>query len=108
MRRTLHVPRGEVAADDISHQKRQQWLEHAHEQQKKAYEKRQQERLQLVLTIIRDNGGSISRKELTDILVKRGNMGRTTAHVFIKSNIGTKLNEVNGFIHAASGEELPY
>ncbi len=88
--------------------KRQQWLDQAREQQKKAYEKRQQERLQLVLTIIRDNGGSISRKELVKALMKKGDMGKSTANSFIKSNIGTKLNEVNGSIRVISGEELPY
>jgi len=95
-------------ADDLQKQKTQQWQELARQRQQEAYEEKRQERLQLLLTIIRDNGGRVSRKELVCEFSKKAKVASSTAQRFIKSLMGTKINEVNGLIQAAPGEELAF
>lgn len=95
-------------ADELRELKRRKTQMLAMEKQKEAYEKTRQEREKQMLTIVRDNGGRIVRKELVDELAKVCNIAQSTAQRFLKSLIGTKLNEVNGFITVAQGEELAF
>lgn len=96
------------AADELQAQKRQQQQVLARQRQKEAYEKKRQERLELMLTIIRDHGNRISQKELVAELEREAKVGQQTARRIIKAGLGTKINEVNGFIQPAAGEEMAF
>ncbi len=70
---------------------------------------KQKERLDYALLAIRDNGGSISRKQLTEILVKKFNVKRNTISGVISQWINeNSVIEVNGFIHASDKTALPF
>ena len=61
------------------------------------------------LLCIRDNGDSISRKQLTVILVKKFGFRRQTVSTFILQWIRDKsLFEVNGFIQTSEDMALPF
>ena len=70
---------------------------------------KQKERLDYALRCIRDNGGSISRKQLTEILVKKFELERTTVSRFITNQVESKaLFEVNKMIHASDETALAF
>ena len=66
------------------------------------------ERLDYALLCIRDNGGSISRKQLTEILIKKFELSRTTVTTFISGLIGSSLYEVNGMLKSSPEVALPF
>ena len=80
-------------------------------QQQQAEERQriQESRLNILLTAIRDNGGSISRKQLTAILSKKFDVKRNTISGYISQwiNDGSVL-EVNGVIHASDKTALAF
>ena len=58
---------------------------------------------------IRDHGGSISRKQLTEILVKKFEVERTTISRFLAAHIEAKaLYEVNKIIYASDDLALAF
>jgi len=71
-------------------------------------EHREQERLTALLTIIRDAGGSIARKDLKLRLMSRLGIGDSTAQNVIKQNLGQSLCEVNGMIRATEEAALAF
>lgn len=65
-------------------------------------------RLNFVLTAIRDNGGSIERKQLTMTLMEKARIAHSTASAFIKSQIGDTLYDINGRIQSSPEVTLPF
>ena len=92
--------------------KRQELLEqHKAELQQRRQEAnaaKQKERLDYTLMAIRDQGGIISRKQLTAILMNKFDLKRTTVTTFISSHIGGALLESDGNIQAAPDMEAPF
>lgn len=84
----------------------------AEQQQKRqeAFEKEKQERLEKCLTILRDKGGAVSRKQLTEILVKVLDRKRPTVSSYISEWLKDKaiFEDSNGFIQASTEFALPY
>ena len=78
------------------------------ERQQAEKEHREQERLTALLTIIRDAGGSIARKDLKLRLMSRLGIGDSTAQNVIKQNLGQSLCEVNGMIRATEEAALAF
>lgn len=79
------------------------------ERRKEAQAERQQERLNYALKVIRDHGGCIKRSELTDILIKKFELERSTVSRFIKKQIEAKaLYEASGMIYACNETTLPF
>ena len=71
-------------------------------------EQTQQQRVQAMLTIIRDKGCAVSRTELKQLLMQQLNLGSSTVQTFIKQNIGVTINEVNGIIMATDDSALSF
>ena len=97
---------------DADEQRRQLLEQRKADQQQRRLEAaaaKQKERLDYVLLCIRDNGGSISRKQLTAILSKKFDVKRNTisGHISQWINDGSIL-EVNGFIHASDETALAF
>ena len=83
----------------------------ANQQQKRqeAVEKEKQERLEQCLRILRDRGGVVSRKQLTEILVKALDRKRPTVSSYISEWLKDKaLVEVNGMIQISDALALPF
>ena len=109
--RHAEMPEWSIMFDEEGHivdadERRRQYLEQrkAEMQQKRQEEteRKQKERLDYALLCIRDNGGCISRKQLTEILVKKFELERTTVSKFISSQVEAKaLYEVDKMIHAS-------
>lgn len=92
---------------------RQQQLEKRRQdlalRRQEASQQKLKERLDYALLCIRDNGGSMSRKQLTEILCKKFELTRQTVSAFISQCIKEKtLLEVNGFIHASEDTALAF
>ena len=86
-------------------QHRQQMLQRRQE----ASEQKQKERLDYALLCIRDNGGSISRKQLTEMLVKRFELERTSVSRFITQHVQSgDLFEVKKQISASPDMALAF
>ena len=69
---------------------------------------KQKERLDYALQTIRDHGGCISRKQLTEILVKKFNLERDTVSKFISCQVlEKKLFEANKNISSSPEMTLP-
>ena len=67
------------------------------------------ERLDYALLCIRDNGGSISRKQLTAILISEFNLQRQTVSSIISQWLKDGLVlEINGYIHASEETALAF
>ena len=96
------------AADAQQAKRREEWLEQSRKRQQEVYDKKCNERLQILLTIIRDHGNRISRKKLVDEVSSQAKVSKATAQRIVKSNLGTKITEVNGKIQAIEGEELAF
>lgn len=75
-----------------------------------AIEKENQERLQKCLTILRDKGGAVSRKQLTEILVKVLERKRPTVASYISQWLKDKaiFEDSNGLIQASEEFALPF
>ena len=75
-----------------------------------ALEKEKQERLQKCLTILRDKGGAVSRKQLTEILVKVLDRKRPTVATYISEWLKDKtiFEDSNGQIQASEEFALAF
>ncbi len=97
---------------DADEQRRQQQEERKAEQLQRRQEasaEKRKERLDFALLCIRDNGGSISRKQLTAMLSKMFDVKRNTISGYISQWIGEgSVSEVNGFIHASDKTALAF
>ena len=116
--RHQEMPDWSIMFDDDGHildadEQRKQVLEQrrAELQQKRqeAVAEKQKERLDYALMVIRDNGGCISRKQLTEILAKKFELKRNTISEYISQWIKDGLvYEVNGFIHDSDKTVLTF
>ena len=97
---------------DADEQRRQALEQHRMELQQRrqeATDKEKQERLSQCLRIIRDNGGVISRKQLTEILVKVLERERSTVATYITLWLKEKvLVDINGMIQNINEQVLPF
>ena len=98
---------------DATEQRRLQLEQRKAEQLQKrqeAIEKENQERLQKCLTILRDKGGAVSRKQLTEILVKVLERKRPTVASYISKWLKDKtiFEDSNGLIQASEEFALPF
>ncbi len=98
---------------DATEQRKLQLEQRKAEQQQKrqeAIEKEKQERLQKCLTILRDKGGAVSRKQLTEILVKALDRKRPTVASYISEWLKEKaiFEDSNGLIQASEEFALPF
>ena len=98
--------------DATEQRKLQLELRKAEQLQKRqeAIEKENQERLQKCLTILRDKGGAVSRKQLTEILVKVLERKRPTVASYISQWLKDKaiFEDSNGLIQASEEFALPF
>ena len=97
---------------DADARRRQMLEEHRmsiQQRRQEAAEQKQKERLDVCLRVIRDKGGAISRKQLTEILVKMLELGRSTVseHIslWLKNNA---VVEVNGMLQSADDIVIPF
>ena len=98
---------------DATEQRKLQLEQRKAEQQQKrqeALEKEKQERLQKCLTILRDKGGAVSRKQLTEILVKVFVRKRPTVASYISEWLkeAAIFEDSNGLIQASKEFALPF
>ncbi|MBQ6767731.1 MAG: AAA family ATPase [Prevotella sp.] len=97
-----------IDADAEMQQQREQHHAELQQRRQEANEQKLKERTELALTIIRDNGGYISRKELTEKLMERTDLKRTTVSSFISSQLGTVLYETDGTIQSTPEAAIPF
>ena len=89
----------QALVDEIVSQIIEQRKAELQQKRQEAANEKQKERLDYTLQVIRDYGGSISRKQLTDILVKKFENRRQTISGFISQWIKDKsLFEMNAVI----------
>ena len=97
---------------DADEQRRQALEQHRIDIQQRRQEanaQKQKERLDYALLCIRDNGGSISRKQLTAILISKFNLQRQTVSSIISQWLKDGLVlEINGYIHASEETALAF
>lgn len=114
--RHQEMPEWSITFDGEGHivdadEQRQQFIEQrkADQQQKRKEEteRKQKERLDYALKCIDDYSGSISRKQLTEILIKKFELSRATVSAFISKNIGSAFYEVEGMIQLTPDNVLP-
>jgi hypothetical protein len=114
--RHQEMPEWSIMFDGEGHivdadEQRQQFIEQrkADQQQKRREEteRKQKERLDYALKCIDDYSGSISRKQLTEILIKKFELSRATVSAFISRNIGSAFYEVEGMIQLTPDNVLP-
>ena len=98
-----------VDADEQRRQIREQKKADQQQRRLEAAAEKQKERIDYALLAIRDNGGSMSRKQLTAILSKKFDVKRNTISGYISQwiNDGSVI-EVNGFIHASDETALAF
>ena len=98
-----------VDADERRRQALEQRRQDLQQRRQEANAEKQKERLDYALLCIRDNGGSISRKQLTEILIKKFELKRPTIASIISQWVkdGAVL-EVNNIIHASDKTALPF
>lgn len=94
-------------------EQRRQFLEQrkAEQQQRRqeALDKEKQERLEKCLRILTDMGGVVSRKQLTEILVKMFERKRPTVSTYISDWLKDgSIVEVNGMIQVSNDLALPF
>ncbi len=97
-----------VDADERRRQAVEQRRIDLQQKRQEANAQKQKERLDYALLCIRDHGGVISRKQLTEILMKKFDLKKTTVTTFISSHIGSSLYEVNGMIQASPDMALAF
>ena len=98
---------------DATEQRKLQLEQRKAEQQQKrqdAFEKEKQERLQKCLTVLRDKGGAVSRKQLTEILIKVFERKRPTVASYISEWLKDKaiFEDSNGLIQASEEFALAF
>lgn len=98
-----------IDADEQRRQIREQKKADQQQRRMEATAEMQKKRLDYALLAIRDNGGSTSRRQLTEILVKKFGVKRNTISGIISQWIkdGSVL-EVNGYIHASDETALAF
>ena len=98
-----------VDADERRQQQQERHKADLLKRRQEAAADRQAERLACCLRIIRDSGGSVSRKVLTEKVSKAMKLGISTVQAFIKEQIEAKtLFEVNGQIQASLDMALAF
>ena len=98
-----------VDADERRRQALEQHRIDIQQRRQEAQAQKQKERLDYALLCIRDNGGSISRKQLTEILIKKFELERSTVSKFITSQVEAKaLYEADKNISASPEMALPF
>jgi hypothetical protein len=98
-----------VDADEQRQQLQEQRRAEMQQRRQEAAAEKQKERLDYALRCIRDNGGSMSRKQLTEILVKKFEVERTTISRFIATQVNNKvLYESNRVIYASDDMALAF
>lgn len=97
---------------DADEQRRQLIEQRKAEQQQRRQEtidKKQEERLDTCIRILTDKGGAVSRKQLTEILVKVLNRERTTVAGYISEWLRDgSIVAVNGMIQVSNDLALPF
>lgn len=96
-----------VDADEQQQLYREQRKADQQKKRKEETERKQKERLDYALKCIDDYSGSISRKQLTEILIKKFELSRATVSAFISRNIGSAFYEVEGMIQLTPDNVLP-
>jgi RecA-family ATPase len=112
------MPEWSISFDDEGHiidadeQRRQLQEQRKAEQMQKrqeALDKEKQERLEKCLRILTDMGGVVSRKQLTEILVKAFERKRPTVSTYISDWLKDgSIVEVNGMIQVSNDLALPF
>ena len=98
-----------IDADEQRRQALEQRRIDLQQRRQEAAAEKQKERLDYALMCIRDNGGSISRKQLTEILIKKFELERSTVSKFITSQVEAKaLYEVDKRIYASDDLALAF
>lgn len=95
-------------ADEQRRQEDQQRRSSIREQRRQEELQKQRHRLQTVLAIIRDNGGTIGRKQLTSELVRQLSLARSTVANFLTAHLGSELVEDGGMISATDSAAAPF
>ena len=97
---------------DADEQRRQLLEQRRQEQQQKrqeSLEKEKQERLEKCLRILTDKGGVVTRKQLTEILVKVFDRKRPTVSTYISEWLKDgSIVEVNDMIQVSNDQALPF
>ena len=97
---------------DADEQRRKALEQHKAELQQRRQEanaQKQKERLDYALSCIRDNGGSMSRKQLTAILISKYNYQRQTVSAIISQWLKDgKMMQINGYLHASEETALAF
>ena len=115
--RHQEMPEWSIMFDGEGHivdadEQRQQFIEQrkADQQQKRREEteRKQKERLDYALKCIDDYGGSINKKQLSEMMISKFGLERTTISKFIKSCIGSAFYEVNGMIQLTPDNVIPF
>ena len=98
-----------IDADERMQQVREQHKAELAQRRLEANEQKVKERTELALTIIRDNGGYISRKELIAKMEKRTELDRTTISKFLTEQIKKRvLFENKKMITASEEYAIPF
>ncbi len=98
-----------IDADERMQQVREQHKAELAQRRQEANEQKVKERTELALTIIRDNGGYISRKELIAKMEKRTELDRTTISKFLTEQIKKRvLFENKKMITASEEYAIPF
>ena len=97
-----------VDADEQRRQALEQRKVELQQRRQEANAEKQKERLDYALLCIRDNGGVISRKQLTEILVKKFELKRASIANFISRHIGESFIEENSMIRATDDAALAF
>ena len=78
-------------ADELHRQEVEREKMSKKERQQLEKEQREKERVEIALTAVRDSGGCISRKELTEKLIDLFGVKRPTVATFITGQLGKTL-----------------
>ena len=98
-----------VDADERHRQALEQRRISLQQKRQEASEQKQKERLDYAFLSIRDHGGSISRKQLTEILVKKFEVSRQTVSGLVSGWLKDQLMfESDGNVQASPDMALPY
>ncbi len=112
------MPEWSITFDDEGHivdadEQRRQLLEQRKAEQllrrQEALDKEKQDRLEKCLRILKEKGGVVSRKQLTEILIKVYDRKRPTVSTYITEWLKEgSLVEVNGMIQVSNDLALPF
>lgn len=112
------MPEWSISFDEEGHiidadEQRRQLLEQRKAEQlqkrQEAIDKEKQERLEKCLRVLTDKGGTVSRKQLTEILIKVFERERSTVSSYISKWLKDgSLFEVNGMIQVSNDLALPF